>query len=978
MNNKIWLWTMIGALLVAPSCHNAQLESPLKANLTAENWVEQTLQQMSLREKIGQMILMNFNARYIHENSPEWQRIQHDIKNNCVFGYHLWGGDAFAVRHYVKKMQAIAKIPLIFSADFERGAGFLVRGAVTFPTNMAFGATRNFDFAYQFGKYTALESRALGITQLFTPVVDVNNNPNNPIINTRSFGETPALVSGMANAYIKGCQAHGAAAAVKHFPGHGDTDSDSHLDLPVIDAGRQRLQAVELPPFRRTIDQGVYTLMSAHIYIPALVSTPGVPATLSSEILTDLLRKKWEFDGVVYTDAMGMGGITHNFTVAYAFVKAIQAGCDVLTNTDNHSVDSLINIITAAVIRGELSRARIDQSVRRILTLKARLNLPQAPLADMDQLNSQLAPEKSKQFSREVAQAAITLARDSLHLIPLPYKIKNAHVISLYDEPKRLTNNTFQREISRYIPGARTHLFDGSDDMDKFRPILDSLSAESFVILGAFMRYRAFKGYIDMPPAHTELIHQIHQKTDRLAVISFGNPYILRQFPQIGTYVCSFGWESVMQRAAVKALFGEISIQGRMPVTIPGLVAFGHGIQRGPTRGIRRPSPSAPQPPILKRGFAYEVSMHSDSLAKLDSLLHYGIRDSAYPGCTFLAAKEGVIFHEKALGKLSYAPDSPSVTLGTIYDLASLSKVIGTTSAAMWLYDQGLLQLNHPVAEVLPEFGQNGKDKVTFHHLLTHSSGLPAWHKLWETAATPQAMLQTIYQMELQYEPGTQTIYSCLGFIVLGKALEKLAEQPLDQLLQEQIFAPLGMAHTGYNPPQKYQERIAPTEYDSARGGIVHGRVHDENAYYLGGVSGNAGLFSTVQDLAIFCQMMLNKGVYDQQRIFKTKTVEKFTRRQNLVAGSSRALGWDTPGGESSSGHYFSGKAYGHTGFTGTSLWIDPQKALFGIWLTNRVHPTRENHKLYRFRYQVYDQLQQAVQDHILTKNPNVYQQKAP
>ncbi|MDD5765113.1 MAG: serine hydrolase [Candidatus Marinimicrobia bacterium] len=374
-------------------------------------------------------------------------------------------------------------------------------------------------------------------------------------------------------------------------------------------------------------------------------------------------------------------------------------------------------------------------------------------------------------------------------------------------------------------------------------------------------------------------------------------------------------------------------------------------------------SPSETDKPTIHLGSMKSAGIDPEKIEQIQEMLSKGLTDSAYPGGVFISVRNSIIFAKIPFGNLTYAKDALPMTIETIFDLASMSKVIGTTCAAMLLYDDGLLKFDQKVSELIPEFRQNGKEDITIRQLLTHSSGLPAWEKLWKKGNTPKEMFDYLYTMPLSYRSDSLSVYSCLGFITLGKVCEILAGKPLDVFLSEWLFDPLNMNRTGYNPSKILIDEIAPTEFDAERGGVVHGKVHDENAYWLGGVSGNAGLFSTAEDLAVFGQMMLNGGIYNGKRIFREETVRLFTSRQNIVDGSSRALGWDTPTGHSSAGQYFSKKSFGHTGFTGTSIWIDPEKNLIGILLTNRVHPTRNNEKLYDFRDKIYDLLRESVID---------------
>jgi len=866
-------------------------------------------------------------------------------------------------------MQELSDIPLVFSADFERGVGIKFDGAVEFPTNMAFGATGNPEYAYKMGALTAIEARALGFSMVFAPVADIQNNPNNPIVNTRSFGETPELVSAMVTSFIKGAHDQHFGTVVKHFPGHANTDFDSHIDLATIYSSRKEIESTELVSFKAAIKADVDMIMSAHIYVPDLENTPGLPATLSRSILTILLRNEMGYDGVIITDAMAMGGIKNNFTDKYAIVSAINAGCDLLIN-DRINAEYTFNSIKDAVNSGLLTESRIDSSVRRLLKLKAKLGLHKNRFLDIDSGDQIIGKKSTYETAQEVADKAITLIKDDLKLLPLNAK-NNLAIINLHDVNTKHEINLFQSEMLRLFPNATLFNLDMSDNAEDYSAVLDSIQNQATVVMGGFIRYGAYKGHIDFSNDQLKFIQALRQKTQNIILYSFGNPYILRQVPEISTYLCGFGWQTVCQKAAVKALSGQIDITGKMPVSIPGIIDFGEGLERAKIIHKSETQQEYSSPLTIRKGFPQEVHVNPEKLAEIETLLDHGIQDSAYPGGIFLAIKDGIIFEEFPFGCLSYDDNSPSVNSRTIYDLASLTKPIATTSAAMLLYDRGLLDLDEKVMVTLPEFGVGGKENVTIRNLLTHTSGLPPFIQLWKVTDNPQAMLDYLFAYDTVYSPGSETQYSCMGMITMQKIIEKKTGQSLNVFLTENLYKPLGMVRTFYNPPKSVWNNVAPTEFDMERGGIVHGKVHDENAYYLGGVSGNAGLFSTARDLGIFSQMFLNKGIYRGQQYIKPETIELFTKRQNIVKGSDRTLGWGTPDGKSSSGQYFSENSIGHTGFTGTSIWIDFDKNLVIILLTNRVHPTRKNQKLNDFRYKIYDLLQESLTDYSLVKNPN-------
>ncbi len=948
----------------------SQLSTVQNNSKSNDNWVEQTLQSMTLDQKIGQMILVAFGPNYMSDSSFAWQTIQDNIVNKHVFGYHIWSGEIYAARHYIKKMQKLSDIPLVFSADFERGVGIKFDGAVEFPTNMAFGATGDPDYAYKMGALTAIEARAIGFSMVFAPVADIQNNPDNPIVNTRSFGETPELVSAMVTSFIKGAHDQHFGAVVKHFPGHGNTDFDSHIDLATIYSSREKIESTELVPFKAAIKADVDMIMSAHIYVPALESTPGLPATLSRSILTDLLRNEMGYDGVIITDAMAMGGIKNNFTEKFAVVSAINAGCDLLIN-NGVNAEFTFNSIKDAINSGLLTESRINSSVRRLLKLKVKLGLDKNRFPDIDSDDQIIGKKSTYQIAQEVADKAVTLVKDDLKLLPINAK-NNLAIINLHDVYTKHKINLFQSEMLRLFPNATLFNLDMSDDSEDYSAVLDSIPNQATVVIGGFIRYGAYKGHIDFSDNQLNFVQKLRQKTPNIVLYSFGNPYILRQVPEISTYLCGFGWQTVCQKAAVKALSGQIDITGKMPVSIPGMIKFGEGLERTKIINKSETQQKYSSALTIRRGLPQEVHINPEKLTEIETLLDNGVQNSAFPGGVFLAIKDGIIFEEFSFGSMSYDKNSAKVNSRTIYDLASLTKPTATTMATMLLYDQGKLNLDEKVTVTIPEFAQGGKENVTIRNLLTHTSGLPPFIQLWKVADSPQAMLKYLFAYDTVYSPGTETQYSCMGMITMQKVIEAKTGQSMDTFLKENLYDPLGMNRTFYNPPEKLWDNVAPTEFDAERDGVVHGKVHDENAYYLGGVSGNAGLFSTARDLGIFSQMLINKGSYRGQQYFKPETGELFTKRQNVVENSDRTLGWGTPGGKSSSGQYFSENSIGHTGFTGTSIWIDFDKNLVGILLTNRVYPTRDNQKLYDIRYKIYDLLQESLMDYPLVKNPNV------
>jgi CubicO group peptidase (beta-lactamase class C family) len=446
-------------------------------------------------------------------------------------------------------------------------------------------------------------------------------------------------------------------------------------------------------------------------------------------------------------------------------------------------------------------------------------------------------------------------------------------------------------------------------------------------VASAFVRVMAYKGNADMAESHVRLLQALQAAGRPVVLVSFGSPYLLRQVPGVSAYVCAYGAAESSQRAAVAALFGEYPVGGKVPVSLPGFYAYGDGLQ------VPRHEMTLRAAPPAAAGF------RPDGMAEVDRVIEAAVAARAFPGAVVAVGKDGVLAHLKALGHLSYDADAPAVQTDTLYDLASLTKVIVTTTMAMILVDEGKLDITKPVSVFVPGFRGGARDKVTVLHLLTHSSGLAAFGPLWKEIQGKEAYARRLETMELEYEPGTKTVYSDYGEMLLGVVLERVAGQDLATFARKRILGPLGMKDTIFRPGPELLPRIAPTEEDASRGGLIHGEVHDPNAHAMGGVSAHAGLFGTAPDLARFAQMLLDGGVLEHQRIVSRETVERFTRRADVVPGSSRALGWDTPSANSSAGTLFGPRSFGHTGFTGTSMWIDPDRQLFVVLLSNRVNP---------------------------------------
>jgi beta-glucosidase-like glycosyl hydrolase/CubicO group peptidase (beta-lactamase class C family) len=942
-------------------------------------WVDSTMRSLTLREKVAQMIVPYSLAQFLSYDDPEYIDLVHEVRDEKVGGIVVSLGNIYEQAILLNGLQKVAAIPLLVSADYENGLGMRLQSGISFPSNMALGATRDSELVYKIGEITAEEARAVGVGQNYAPVSDVNDNPENPIINVRSYGENPRLVGRLASAFVAGSQDGGVIATAKHFPGHGDTEIDSHSGLPVISYGYDRLDTLELIPFKANVAAGVKSIMVAHIAFPKIEIQPDVPATLSERVVTGLLKDSLDFHGLVVTDAMTMRGVTKEFSTADAAIRAVEAGADIILMPPENEV--AIDAVTKAVERGEISLTRVDNSVRKILEIKSELGLNKNRFIDINDIPRIVGTEAHELLAEHAARRSITIVRNDNDILPLQYhQAQRILCLIISDNGDPNIANNFKKELqSRYENTDFIQIDQTSNELD-YKNALNAIGNCGLIIMPTYVRWRSGSEKIDFSKDTKDFLDKVINSGKPVVMVSFGNPYLLRSVPKVAAYLCAYGDMKVSVQAAVQALFGESSVSGRLPVSIPGAAEYGDGIHL-PQTSLRF---AAPQ----------EAGFNPAKLARLDSIVYYWIADSAFPCAQLLVAKDGKIVFDKAFGTYDYSPLSRTIDLNTVFDLASLTKVCATTLAAMRLYGEGKLDIEAPVIKYLPQFGQNGKQKVTVRDLLEHDSGLPPDPSkyLWFTSAISheqlsgllknprsfvvadtfgsnfgaahEAMWDSLYATPLAYPTGTKMVYSDINFMILGRIIEKITGMSLDKYVDENFYRPLGMTRTMFIPPLSEAQTCAPTEFDSSSGGLIQGAVHDENARSLGGVAGHAGLFSTADDLAVYLQMLLNHGVYDGRRYLQDSVITLFTRKQSDLG--TYGLGWDTKTLKpeySSAGHYFSSNSFGHTGFTGTSVWVDPVRNLFVILLTNRVCPTRDNEKIIKARPDIHDAVIEALDD---------------
>ncbi len=1005
----------------------------------ARAWVDSTLISLELDALAAQLVIPWIPGSYASPSSPEFLELA-DWVERGVGGVSISIGLPHSYADKLNHLQEIARVPLLVTSDFENGGpGMRINhtyaipsllpqgGGTSFPPTMAFGAIGEDAAAFEYGRITAVEARAVGVHMIFAPVLDVNSNPLNPVINTRAFGEDPRAVARLGAAFIRGTREGGALSTAKHFPGHGDTSVDSHIALPVVTADRSRLSAVELVPFQAGIDAGVDAVMTAHVAMPALLGEEAPPATLSPELMTGLLREEMGFDGVLFTDALRMGAITDAYGAGEAAVLALEAGSDVLLAPAD--VPGAVDAVVAAVESGRLSRDRLESSARRILELKARVGLNRVATVPLERVSETVGTGSHLAVADEMAARAITLPRDRDDRVPLdPARTGRVLSVTWARDDDLLAGSAFEPLLARYVDRVERLRLGPTTTLPQYDSATAVAETYDLVVVSAYMPPRSGAGSVGVPEGFAAFVSHVDRAVPAV-VISFGSPYVLTGFPEVGTYLVAWGDREVSQTAAARALVGETAVGGRLPVSIPPLHSAGDGLDRAAQPRTPRPAGD----PLVEAGMVAgprvapdvaevlavptlcwswpgsevseetppadcprtslmtvsprevepgTVGMDGDALQTVDTLILRAIGEGATPGAALAVGRHGRVVRLRGYGRLDWDDGGAPVGPRSIYDVASVTKVVATTTAAMILVDDGRLDLDARVVDYLPwwDDGDPAKAAVTVRQLLIHRAGLPPFRRFYFELEGEAAYREAIGAEPLEYGPGERTVYSDIGLMTLAFIIAEISGQPLDGFVSARILDPLGMADSGFTPDASLLPRIARTEVDTVfRHVHVHGVVHDENAYAMGGVAGHAGLFSSATDLAAFAQMMLNGGEAGPcphgdggtrpcaardgaaARVLEAETVASFTARFDDTA--SRALGWDTPSDRSSAGDYFTRDAFGHTGYTGTSLWIDPERDVFVVLLTARVNPTRNNGLHVPLRRAVHDAVALAITD---------------
>ena len=939
-----------------------------------EKWVDSILSSMTIDEKIGQLFMIQAysNLDSVHENEIK-EMIQKYHVGNLIF----MQGTPIKQAELTNKYQSFSKVPLMIGFDGEWGLDMRLKNSYRFPWNMSLGAIQDNSLIHKFGEHIGNHARRIGIHVNFAPVVDINTNPLNPIIGNRSFGENKINVTQKAIAFSKGMQSMGVLANAKHFPGHGDTASDSHLKLPVLNFNRQRLDSVELYPYKRVFDAGMASVMTAHLSIPVLEPNPKLPTSLSSNVVTDLLKYKLGFLGLIFTDGLNMKGAANYSSSSEINLAAILAGNDILLIP--HDIPETINLFKTSIQTGVLSYERIDESVRKILLAKYKVGLHTYKPIELLNLEKDINTPEDEVLHRELVKNSMTLIKNKKKLLPIS-DLKKLHKIA-YVALGEASHDPFFKELQKYSEIFKV-------EKDNLNEIIDTLEDFDLVIVG-FHKSNAhpWKPY-QFSNKESVWLHEISRKNKTILSV-FASPYSLlniKSFNNLESILVAYQNSVIAQKIAAQTIFGAIDAKGVLPVSIKNKFPEGTSIS---TKNLKRLQYSIPE----------SVGMSSVKLQRIDSVANLVLEKKMSPGLQILVARYGVVVYEKSFGFHTDKKNN-SVKSTDVYDVASLTKILASLPMMMKAEEDKKIKLTSTVKSILPAFKNSNKDTLTVLEILSHYGRLKAWipfYKLTQDSITKNNLKEfysqtrskrfsikvaenlylnnsykdSIYKFirdsEQRIEAGYK--YSDLGYYLFKEVLEKKYKSSLDDLVQEQFYKPLGANRMTYLPLNKLDKSsIVPSEKDTYyRNQLLHGYVHDMGAAMLGGVAGHAGLFANANDVAKMMQLYLQKGYYGGKRYFKKETFDKFNKRYYSDKKVRRGLGFDKPQLDpeiKATCGCVSDESFGHSGFTGAYTWADPESEILYVFLSNRVFPTMENYGL--VDEDIRTKIQQIIQDAIL------------
>lgn len=920
-------------------------------------WADSVLKTLSADERIAQLFMV---AAYSNRDQAHYNELATLVKDYGIGGLIYFQGGPLRQAYMQNKLQALSKVPMMIGMDAEWGLDMRLDSTVGYPRQMTLGALANDSLIYQMGKDIAKQCKRLGVHVNFAPVVDVNNNPNNPVINSRSFGEVKENVSLKSLAYMKGMQSEHVMANAKHFPGHGDTDVDSHLDLPVVMHDKFRLDSLELFPFKQLIQHGLSSVMVAHLSIPKLDSTPNRASTLSPYIVDTLLKQNLGFEGLVFTDALNMKGVSKYFEPGMVDVEALVAGNDVLLFAEN--VPLAITKIKEAINQGRISQEEIDRRCHKILKAKEWVGLDHFQPVKIAQLYQDLNPLSAEVRYRRMVENSITLVKNNPAVIPVPRSRTKVAIVTIggNDEEAFVLQSKKYRDIDVYVlPAEMTS--------QQVNLVPNRLKDYNRVIVAIHDMSQSPRKNFGISKMTQGFVRNLSKKVTT-GIVLFGNPYAVNQFDgyeDLAGIIVAYQDNVMTQEAAAKAIFGGVAFQGKLPVSTNKFKA-GTGVDTKK----------------LQLGFSLpeQEGMNSKMLLKIDSLLALGVKENAYPGCQVMVLRNGNVIYERNVGYQTYAQTN-RIESNDVYDLASITKIFATTMSMMRLQEQGEISLDDKLSDYYPMADTSEYRQMTFREMLSHQAGLVGWIPFYLHTTTTEELFNTWYTQEEEKGFKTKVAeglytgnfakdsifdmilrqkvktkkeykYSDIGYYFLKEIIEDITNQDFEDYVSENFYEPMDLATMGYHPRKRIPlKNIVPTEYDEVfRKQLVHGYVHDPGAAILGGVGGHAGLFSNAYDAAYIMQTLMNGGTIGGRKYFNPNTINEYTKCQFCKTGDNRrGAGFDKPVMDGSPGptcDCVSPNSFGHSGFTGTLVWADPDEKIVYVFLSNRIHPSAENTKL--------------------------------
>lgn len=918
-------------------------------------WVDSVYQSMTPDERIAQLMMI---AAFSNRDSAHIRDVECHVRELKVGGIIFFKGSPHKQAALTNNYQALAKVPLIIGIDGEWGLSMRLDSTPVFPRQMAIGASRDEHLMYDLGRVIGRQCRRMGIHWNFAPDVDVNNNPNNPVINDRSFGENRELVASLGIQYTRGLQDERIIASAKHFPGHGDVETDSHYGLPVVKGDRKRLDSLELYPFKKLIQANVMSIMAAHLNVPA-IDTTNTPSSVSKPIITGLLRNELSYEGLIITDALNMKGVADFYQAGEVAAKAFEAGNDVLLFVEDLPMAMLR--MKEAIAKNEITWEQIEHSCKKILAAKYWCGLNNYKPIELANLTNDLNCCETHLMTKKVIKQGIVIAKNEDKIIPIehPENYKIA-VVSL-----GISDFTaFQEMCTNYIK-ADFYSIDKIENQNLFDSLFQVLFNYDLIIISLQNTSRFVSKQLGLTQTEIAFANRIFASGKKNILINHGNPYILGQFKYVRNAIVAYEDLPEYNLTSAQILFGATKATGHLPVSASAEFPMGIG-EKG--NSLER----------FEYIYPEEIGIDHTPFNFIDTIALDAISKGATPGCQVLVAKGGKVIYQKSFGHHTYEKKQ-AVKNYHVYDVASLTKILATTVAVMKLYDEKKIKLDAHLGDYLPELKGSNKEKLTIHDVLLHQAGLIPFVPFYKNTLISGTLNPLVYSnvsdsnftiavtenlfMHEDYEPilwqqiiatevkpNPQYVYSDIGFILLRRVVENISKKSFEDFLNEEIYRPLNLSLMQFNPLKTLnRDWIVPTEFDSIfRKQALVGTVHDQTAAMLGGVSGHAGLFSNANDVAVIMQMLLSGGEYGGRRILKESTVKEFTKKQSKI--SRRGFGFDKPETDtkkaSPTSKSSSPLAFGHTGFTGTCAWADPKYNLVYVFLSNRVHPSSENKKL--------------------------------